>query len=184
MAYDGESGSRAVACWTRLLPAAVRGAELGSQEKAAGTSGELEHGQFRRIATGAGNWAIYRRQDSTNAKILWRVQERRRFARDQRHRTKTARQNAQVLDRRKSSGGQGVIRKARNDTQTASHQDNGEGRGRTVNKKEVSLQCSASFHASIGTWRRRASIKASATQKKEDAPSTGAPRSVDVWPWA
>src|SRR6266478_3649482 len=63
---------------------------LHYEETAAGT-GESEYCDFSRAATGAGNRSGNRRENSQDAEVIRRVQERRRSAGDTRHRQKAAR---------------------------------------------------------------------------------------------
>ena len=72
------------------------------QEKTARAAGEHQYGELRAIANSAGNRTGDRGQNSTDAEVLRRIQERGRFAGDSRPRTETARKNAQILDRRET----------------------------------------------------------------------------------
>jgi hypothetical protein len=74
MTYERCTERRAIAGWSDLLPAAPPGAEPDRKQKAAGASGELEHGQFRQPAACARNRPIHSRQDPADAEVLWRVQ--------------------------------------------------------------------------------------------------------------
>jgi len=72
------------------------------EEKATAKTGKHQHRDVRRIAAGAGDWAGNGGKNFANAKIVWRVQERRRFAGDSGTRAEAPRKNAQVLDCREA----------------------------------------------------------------------------------
>jgi hypothetical protein len=72
------------------------------EEKTAHAAREHQHGELRAVANSSGDRASDGRQDSADAQVVWRVQERGRFARDSRPRSEAPRQNAQVPDRRKT----------------------------------------------------------------------------------
>jgi hypothetical protein len=93
---------RAVARWSDFLPGALPGAEPARKQKAAGSSGESEHGQFRRTAACSRNWPIHSRQDPADAEVPGAYKSLDESPRHQRHRAKTAGQNAPVPDRGKT----------------------------------------------------------------------------------
>src|SRR6267378_6368068 len=74
------------------------------KEKAARQADKSQYGDLGRTATGAGDWTGDGGQDLANAQIVWRLQERGRFAGDSRAGPKAAREDAQVFDRRETGG--------------------------------------------------------------------------------
>src|SRR5260370_14372503 len=72
------------------------------KEKAAGEAGKHQYSDVAGIAASAGHRPGDGGENFADAQVIWRVQERRWFARDSRARAEAPRENAQVLDRRKS----------------------------------------------------------------------------------
>lgn len=68
----------------------------GCQEKAAACAHQHQYGDIGRAAAGAGHRAGDSGEDFADAQVVRPVQERRRFARHSRHRSKAPRKNAQV----------------------------------------------------------------------------------------
>lgn len=69
------------------------------QKETAFCTRQSKHGDFGRIATGSGDRAGQRGENSADAQSIWRIQERRRFAGNQRHRPQAFGKNAQVPGR-------------------------------------------------------------------------------------
>lgn len=67
----------------------------GKQESAA-AAGESEYRDCIGVATSPGNRSVNRGQNPENTQVVWPVQERGRFARDQRHWAGATGKNAQV----------------------------------------------------------------------------------------
>src|SRR5579859_1137019 len=65
------------------------------KETAFGTH-QFKYGDFRRTATGSGDRAGQCGENFADAQSIWRIQERRRFAGNQRHWPQTSGKNAQV----------------------------------------------------------------------------------------
>src|SRR6266849_6665713 len=73
--------------------------DSSGEKEAAGEAGKSQYGDVARLTASAADWSRDGGQNSANAQVVRRIQERRRFAGDPRNRREAARKNAQVFDR-------------------------------------------------------------------------------------